>query len=334
MTTPTRSTRAASLARLPTATGELAGIFDAAERAPGDVVHARQNPDGSESFSLAMRRKPQAGGGLYLSRVMLPDLIGPDGRVNRTPEAMAGAETLRLDAALLRLSRVAQAGAHVVIVPEQDTAREDGPAAGVPLLRREESTFRVTNPANLGTVADDADALLMPWADIVKTSAVDWATAPIVGVQTVITRREQHTTPGRDAMLSELMLSLSLGLADAADRLLLAHIAAASPTAFTLAKAAAAGLRFGELRGIIGTAGTGAAVGQDGALRANGIAAELTSEAAGTIIGAFNRSAVFIRDRVDVLVERRDTAGRQRVTCWASLAPMAPTGAAHFWAGA
>ncbi len=129
-------------------------------------------------------------------------------------------------------------------------------------------------------------------------------------------------------------MSLSLGLADAADRLLLAHIAAATPTAFTLAKAAAAGLRFPELRAVVGTSGTGAAVGQDGVLRANGIAAELTSEASGTIIGAFNRSAVFIRDRVDVLVERRDTAGRQRVTCWASLAPMAPTGAAHFWTGA
>ncbi len=84
-------------------------------------------PDGSESYAVAMRRKAQAGGGLILSRVMLPELIGPDGRVNRTPEAMAGAETLRLDAALVRASRVAQAGAHIVIVPEQDTARADLP---------------------------------------------------------------------------------------------------------------------------------------------------------------------------------------------------------------
>jgi hypothetical protein len=81
---------------------------------------------------------------------------------------------------------------------------------------------------------------------------------------------------------------------------------------------------------LTGTTGTGAAVSPEGRLHVAGIGAELTAHAAGSYVGAFAHSAIFIRDRIDVLIERRDASGRQRVTVWASMWPALPD-PAKFW---
>ncbi len=330
-TIPTRSTRAAAPAAA-NAAKEFSRLLEAAEHAPGDVVKVTDMPDGSQRFSTIMKRHPVAGGSLSLRAAMISELFDADGRLRRVPVASPGAAVTRLDAAIAGASRVVQAGAKLIVVEAQDVAT-DGRADG---LRAEETGYRIVNPMPLATVSpDDADLVPTPWANVVQGAKVNWATAPIIGAQVVIPRRRlKDTPPGDDELVGELLTSIVLGLANAADRLHLASVAATTPLPFALARAAAARLRFEELRAVIGTTGTGAAVGQDGQLRANGIAAELTGEAAGTFIGAFDRSAILIRDRIELLVERRDVAGRQRVTAWATMAPLLPTGNAHFWAGA
>jgi hypothetical protein len=332
-TIPTRSTRGAALSARPlSAAVELARLIEAAENAPGDLVKVTDYSDGSQRFQTILKRDPVAGGGLSL-RAMLPELLDANGRLRRTPEAVSGASSIRLDTAIARASRVVQAGAALLISEDRTEAVPNGPSDGAPAMYQDTAGYRIVNPMPLATITpDDADITATPWANVVQDARANWGTAPIIGAQVVIPRRRlKDTEPGGDDLVGELLTSLVLGLANAADRLLLAQIAAASPTAFTLAKAAAARVRFEELKALVGTSGTGAAVGQDGQLRAGGIAAELTGEAAGTIVGAFDRSALLIRDRIEVLIERRDVAGRQRVTAWATMAPLVPTGAAHFW---
>jgi hypothetical protein len=111
---------------------------------------------------------------------------------------------------------------------------------------------------------------------------------------------------------------------------LLSAIAATTPANFSLALAAAQGLKWGELRAIVGTSANGATVSQDGHLRAGGVPAELTADTASTIIGAFSRAGVAIGESVEVYFERIDSSGLLAVTAWASMLPLVPD-ASKFW---
>lgn len=142
--------------------------------------------------------------------------------------------------------------------------------------------------------------------------------------------RSQLRNYGNDNVVDEILLSLVLGLARAADAALLGAIKATAPALFSLGAAAAQGLRLDELRALVGTAGNGAAIREDGTLTAAGIHAELTADMAETMVGAFNRSAVAIHEDVTVTAERRNAAGDLIVTAWANMIPLAPN-TAMFW---
>ena len=87
--------------------------------------------------------------------------------------------------------------------------------------------------------------------------------------------------------------------------------------------------RFDELRGIVGTTGTGATV-ENGVLRVSGIPSELSDQTADTFVGAFDRSAIAVMDEIRVLVERIDVNGKMAVTCWLDAMPLVPD-AGFFW---
>ena len=149
------------------------------------------------------------------------------------------------------------------------------------------------------------------------------------GLRMVFKRVDQRALEN-DLLHAEIITAIVMGLARAADETLVSAIAATTPAAFTLAKAAAQGLKFDELRGVVGTAGAGASVSQDGALRAAGIRSQLSPDLAGTIVGAWDRAGVAIHEDLPVHFERLNTQGDLVVTAWANLTPLVPD-QAKFW---
>lgn len=294
------------------------------------IGHAAHTPVGFSEPTAYIPKPAAVSGVLGLDSSELPKLLNENGRLVRVPVAALGAKSLKLSAAIAELSLVAQAGAHLIIRPEQDSAIPTG-HKGIVALKRAASSFNTIDAATFSTVPDDVD--LLPSVFPVHSAAIDWSTAAAMGVRFEVGRQYQKQV-GVELIAEELMLSVVLGIARAADAALLAAINVNAPAPFTLGGAAARGIRFGELRSLIGSAGNGAAIGQDGALRALGVPAELTPDMVGTVIGAFNRSAVAIHEEISLHVERRNTQGDLIVTAWMNLIPLVPEAGAFFSAGA
>lgn len=233
----------------------------------------------------------------------------------------APAKTVRLGAHLIASSRVAQAGARVIVAKEKPQ-----PAQGL-VLYQDAGLFRIVEPAAFAAVADGAQAADGELA--IFDAPIRWADAPSVAYRASITRRQQKDVGGAD-LAAQILHSIFAGLAVEADRVLLAAISAASPGTFTLGAAAARGLAFNELRGFVGTDGDGATVDAGNALRAGGIEAELTQATASSLVSAFNRAAVAIRPEVDVQFHRATTEGDLTVVVFASLLGLVPDATA-FW---
>lgn len=259
-----------------------------------------------------------------LREMDVPLFSETDGLRVHFPMAGEAGKRSNLSAALANASRVAGAGAVIIPVPEPEPAKT---VNGVTAFERAAMRFDLIEAATFAAVADGDDA---------PDSALPFFSAPIeIGETANLAFRVKLTRAERRAYeagyLSDVALaSICLGLARAADKVLLDAIAAAAPGVFSLGAAAARGFKFSELRALVGTAATGAAVNQDGALRVAGVPAEMTTDATGTVIGAFNRSAVAISERITLTAERANVRSDLNVTCWANMHALLPMPGA-FW---
>lgn len=234
--------------------------------------------------------------------------------------------SITLSAALIQNCLVEKAGATVVVAAERNMANTNT----LPVMYKDAGLFRVIEPALFGAVVDGADADISdpPWSDV----SIEWPDAPSIAFRTVFSRASQKWVGG-DLMESNLLQAIVSGLSEAADRTLLAAISAASLPAFSLAAAAARGLRFGNLRALVGTNADGAVVGADGVLRAEGVSAELTRAIPQTIIGDFHKSAIAIYPEVQVHFERMNVNGEMGAVVFANMLPLVPDASAFWLAG-
>ena len=266
---------------------------------------------------------------LRLTEDALPDLIDADGRVTRTPFAAPAGQSLRLDAAIAAASRVVQAGAHLVVhanTGSDDRVGTDGEIA----LQRRYSQLRCVEAVRFDDPAgEDDDLATQPFPT--RFAEIEWGEqgARVQGIRIELPRSALRK-PGLETLAAELMAAVALGIARAADRLVLQECAASVATNFSMAAAAARGLRFDELRGFSCLDGAGV-VGGDGVLRVAGVPAELSGDSAVSVIGAFSRSGIAIHDEVTLMFERRGLAGGLTVTAWVALQPLVPAGIAAFW---
>jgi hypothetical protein len=260
----------------------------------------------------------------------LPALFDKGGKLRRAPAGAPAGVTVKMDAAIAGSSRVANAGAHVVVFPASVKAHAIGKTGDV-AVESIPSQFRNIEAALFGVVDVESEADAPTIALPVLDASIDWKSADVraLGVRFEIPRGVRRRVDP-EQLSEEVAASLTLGLARAADAVLLSALIAETLTPFTLAKAAAQGLVFDELRGLVGTGGDGAAVGQDGKLRAAGIASELTGDMADTIVGAWNRAGVAVNEDVSVHVQRTDNDGQLLVTAWASMLALVPD-ANKFW---
>jgi len=223
-----------------------------------------------------------------------------------------------------------RAGARLVSVADAPEPVQSTNPSAPPALYERVSRFTTIERATFSPVADGSDVTVSPLP--IKTAQINIGDAPSHALRFEITRAQQKAKT--DAELEfEISRSLVLGLGALCDKVLLSAIAASTPANFTLALAAARGIRFAELQAIVGTAGTAAAVGQDGALRANGIPAELSDQAAATVIGAWSRCGVAVNELVQIHFERRNVTGLLAVTAFVNAHALLPA-PEFFWLAA
>lgn len=303
---------------------QIADMISEARNAAPYHVKAR----GIEAEPIYIKKKAASFRTLNLKASQLPALIAKDGKsLIAAPIANMAGETIPMDAAIISASMAAKSGAHILIRPDQTSAMPVG-TSGEVVLAKQVSHFVTVEAAPFATVEDDEDAAL---SDLpVSRAHLDWENAASVAVRFQLSGSSQKE-PGAEQYADELMTAISIGLARAADKLLLAKIVESAPETFSIGKVAAQGISANELRGIVGTGGAGGSFNNDGKFMASGVPAELTGDMQETIIGAFNRCAVAIHEDVSILAERINANGALNVTCWASMIPLVPdTG--KFWA--
>jgi hypothetical protein len=309
------------------------------------LIHAIRNlmaqasiADSSRAHTPAGMQEPTVYIPVSAARSMLTSLSGEslvglfdsEGRLRRTPYAAPSSDVITLEAALIANSRVANAGAYVLVFPEAGKPHAVGKNGEV-AIETIPGAVRNVEAATFATIDVDAGAEVAVTPRPVHVADIDWQTCIAKGVRFEIPRSDRRKFQDPDKLAAEIITSLILGLSRAADEVLLSAIASTTPDAFDLAQAAAQDVRFGELRALVGTAGAGAQVNQSGSLRVSGVPADLTPDTTGTIVGAFNRATIAIKDDVSIIFERTGTAGELAVTAWASMVPLVPD-ANKFWA--
>nr|WP_163500827.1 hypothetical protein [Halomonas socia] len=235
-------------------------------------------------------------------------------------------ETESLAMAIVRRSRVAQAGARVIPV-------ELAPEPGSPTaLWKRAGGFTIVSGANF-TEGDDVSPLVAQGLPT-STEDIDLDLMGQYGVRFELSRRDyKDSFPGE--LDAKIINGIVYGIAELVDRVALARVAAAldalegGGASFDLAGAAGKGLRFSELQALVGTAGAGAQV-DNGNLQVSGVPAELTGEHAGTFVGAFDRLGIALMDDIRVLVERTRLDGGLAVTCWCDAMALLPD-ESFFW---
>lgn len=303
---------------------KLADLIEQARSASNATVHQAVGVETPH----AVIRKPAIAAGEISLRMAMPRISKTWGPV--VSDVPAGsAASVPVSAEIARNSIVASAGAHVIAYEPEKTAQPIGLADGVGAMQRLPWHFTAIEASPFAVVADGADVVAST-PQVFRSEIKFDDTAVTSRALRFELSRAYLREFGRDVVERELMTSILLGLARAADHALLQAIKMSTPAAFTLAAAAAAGLQWAELKSIIGTAGAGGVVGTDGTLRAGGALAELSDQVDISLVGCWSKSAVAIHDSVRVLIERRNLNGDMQLTCFADIQPLLPVENA-FW---
>jgi hypothetical protein len=290
--------------------------------------------------------KPLTRGMIDLNSDLLPKIEDKDGNLKRPPKGTPAVQTTTIGAEVIRQSLVAQAGAEVIIwkdptevvgLPNPNPLTDAEKAQGkFPdheiLMVRKAAYFETIEATPFALVLDGQQVGVTPFP--IKRAAIHIDTdsglqtnTGIYGVRFEFDRVTMKTYPDFE---EQVLLSITQGVARTGDAVLLGAIVAANPGAFSLAAAAAADVRKDELRALVGTAGHGASIDNNGVLRAAGIQAELTPGMAATIVGKFNRSAIMIRSNVELIAERVNVNGSVAFTAWAAFQALLPD-TSRFW---
>lgn len=258
-----------------------------------------------------------------LSGSNLAELFDSQGRLRRTPNAAPSSGEITMDAAVIANSRAARAGAGVLVLQDRPEPIAIGSTGDI-AFQHVPGFVRNVDPAVWQTVDVATLAEVTPNSNPITSVQIDWNNATAKAACFEFTRARRLTYGDQTQLIEQIVAALTMGLSRAADEVLFSALAGLSLETFSVAKAAELGVSFGELRAIIGTDADAATVGTDGALRANGIAGDLTADMPGTIIGAWDRSVIAIRDDIKIHIERTGLAGEMKIVAWAAMLPVVP----------
>ncbi|WP_207887388.1 hypothetical protein [Pseudomonas sp. 30_B] len=296
-------------------------LQDASRQSAANVIY-----DNAGNVRHVIPKAPASMMSRSIREMSLPPFLAQQGLHQvRVPLGTEAGKKITFSSVLLQASRVSQAGARIILVAEADDAQQI-PGGGIALVKRN-AGYTLVEAADFALVADGAD--VSDSALPVYRDMIDLDTMPAYGFRVALSRAEQKAY--EEGQLSDhALVSIALGLARVADQVLLSAINASTPATFSLGAAAALGVEFSELRALVGTAGTGAAVGQDGTLRAAGVLAELTPASAETIVGSFSRAAVAVHEDIRLVAERTSKQGELVLTAWLNAQALLPLPGAFF----
>lgn len=290
-------------------------------------------PAGYTEPTVRIRKPAASMARLNILCERMPSIKGQTDEILHAAVRIESGEVISLSAAAARYSRALSAGAHLIVLPEETASVGTGKLGAIGMVQRP-GGLRLIEPASLDVIDLDpitgegevsVSPLNMPEASILRDSLTQRA------VRFSVKRREARKRP-EGLLEAEIMTAIALGLGRAFDAELLPAIAATTPGAFSIGAAAELGIAWEELRAIVGTAGTAATTDQ-GKIYAHGVSAALCPEISGTIIGAFDRAAVVVHDKIEIMAERRNAAGDLVITAWVGMGYLLPS-SAYFWAGA
>jgi hypothetical protein len=249
------------------------------DSARSELGYSDHYANGQELPTARLPKIPAAGGALSL-RQLIPDV--PNGYKNRYHGVVSRSpgETRTLEAAILMNSRVAQAGAQIVVMQPAPVAVNNG----LPVFSQRNHDFRIVKPADFSFVSDGADAVPSPYPVISSYDQLNWADpagdAPSYAVHFSISRADQKRI-NDDQLEFEVLESISRGIARVADFVLVAEIMRGNPAPFLPGLAAAKALNWDGLRALIGTESTAVTVRADGTLLSSGVPALLSDALTG-----------------------------------------------------
>lgn len=305
----------------PVTLNPLAALMEDAERALGYRDYGSADNLRREPFPAASRVM------IDLSQFVADG--NPSPNVYGVQNRSAG-ETLTLDprAVIEQHSVVARAGSRIIIAHPRDRAIAigGGKADGLLGFYEDPQLVRNVEPAQFATLADGSDATVsaLPFHD----STFTWPNVPTAAFRVTVTRAQNRTVGGGEDLRSALLDAVLRGVAEYADKLLLAAIAAATPASFTFALAAAKHLQESDLRAI--TNGTGAGYRGDGVFSVQGVPAMLSAQTAGAYIGAFGTAAVAVWPELTVIAKRLNVSGDLDVSVMCNAQAVLPD-AGKFW---
>lgn len=238
-------------------------------------------------------------------------------------------ETVTLRSAVTASSRAVQAGAH--LIAETPARKIPNNNQQAPALQLVPSGLRLVKPAKFSWLVNDDPVTPSELASIVKEAKTQRSDdLQVYGFRVSMTRKDQRDVED-DRLLSEALDAIAMGVGRAVDMELFYKIGAARPVGddtavFSMARAAAAGVKFEDLKAlvgggeIVGIAPTGDA----GKLFVSGVQAELSDVMAetvgnGSIIAAWSRFGVVIADSMEILVQRDSPDGSITLTAWIGL---------------
>lgn len=244
------------------------------------------------------------------------------------PSAVGNKGRLAADL-IAQTSRCVAAGANVVLLADAPQPIQDS-AGKISTVERpgglsvsEAAVFSKISPQTPAT-----DAALPVYRSMLDRS-LSIGGVPTYAFRTTITRRESHRWA--HAQLDDaLLVSIVLGIGRAIDRILLGMIAHQNPAEFSIAAAAARGVRIDDLRAIVGTAGHGSPAWRgDGIFSvAGGVPAEITADMSDTLVGAFAKCGVIMHEEITLIAQRTNVNGDMSVTCLLNAESLLPvTGA-------
>ncbi|MEA0742657.1 hypothetical protein QYY67_21630, partial [Xanthomonas campestris pv. campestris] len=236
-------------------TTSLKNILDQARSESG----VRVGYDNADNVRYVQRTGTAVAGTLSLLGPVPANLatyFREDGTLRETPAGRPSVSSFLLDPLTIAAahSRAAAAGAHLLIREDAIAPRPIGAGPDLPVMQRETSGFSVIKPMQLAVVADGANAAVST-ALPVWSATVDWdseTNSPTFGAAFRI-ERPDYRRRALDGSLDELLsASILAGVGRAADVALLSALSAASLANFSLAAAAAQGLRFADLAALVG----------------------------------------------------------------------------------
>lgn len=284
----------------------------------------------------AFIRKAAIAGATITTAALMPKGagIGRDGRL--TLAAMMGeasAAQITVADAVALSSRTMRAGAHLV---DEAESRPIKTGTDLVALQSVPSGLRIVRPAKFTKMDEsetDTAVTAAALADLVAEAKIDRPDdLARYSFQVPITRADLRSVE-ENRLLLEVLSALVLGLGQAADSELLSAIHATTPAAFNTGRAAAKGVRWPELRAIIGAATTAptATVADSGELFLAGVPADLSDSVTQSTVAAFDRFGVVMGTDLQILIERKSATGDVVLTAHAGLKAVLPD-AGFAWA--